>query len=399
LLLSGGFDSRLILGAMHELGVSPKIVTLEHGRQEAGMDGRFASLMAERLGLECDLRRTRRDFFSSKDSLEVFYIQDGMVPTWDAFAVEVYPELDSGMGAVWDGLILDVGLGGSSRQPIAGIRSSLKQFARSKGRQAGVPNRTLNHLLLGLILTPRRFLAANKGFMRRLRGVLAKIPPSENQVQNFLLKGRIRRRVAVNPHQLFSAKVEPVTPGTDLDFMDYAHRIPDNLKTNQKLYIEVLRRHFPILTEVPVHSGGFMFNFNTDELTRRYSIKRRIRRTRKRISKVSRFLQISLSRSMSGTPIREYPALPTGGYDSHLPPQLVIRVLEEKHFDRPFYNKRLLRRLFAAYRDGHVMYHELFTNVFYIELWYLLFVDEDSSLLFDPKNPEFFEELNNRDKS
>ncbi len=74
-------------------------------------------------------------------------------------------------------------------------------------------------------------------------------------------------------------------------------------------------------------------------------------------------------------------------------------MLEEKHFDRPFYNKRLLRRLFSAYRNGHVMYHHLFTIVFYIELWHLLFVDEDSSILFDPRNLGRSEKQNGRDKS
>jgi hypothetical protein len=107
--------------------------------------------------------------------------------------------------------------------------------------------------------------------------------------------------------------------------------------------------------------------------------------------KTSRFLQISLSRLISQDQTREYPPLPTGGRDSNLPPQLVIRILEEKHFDRPFYNKRLLRRLFSAYRNGHVIYHHLFTLVFYIELWHLLFLDEDSPLLFEPKTANLAE--------
>ena len=131
-----------------------------------------------------------------------------------------------------------------------------------------------------------------------------------------------------------------------------------------------------------------MFHFNTDQLTRQYPIRRHLKRVVKRTLKASRFLQISLSTWISRNHTREYPALPTGGYDSRLPPQLVIRVLKEKHFDRPYYNKKLLRRLFAAYRDGHVIYHELFTLVFYIELWHLLFVDADSPLLFHPRNLE-----------
>ena len=373
LLLSGGFDSRLILGAMHKLGVTPRIVTLEHGRQAGGMDGRFAALMAQRLGMECDFRRTRADFFASPDSIETFYIQDGMVPTWGLggeglFISEVYPELDGGMGAVWDGLGIDLVLAGGRRRDSKKGRVRLQKFAEK---------RSSNRLLLGLTLSPRWFLAANRGFMRRLRGELARIPESENRIRHFRLKHRIRRRIAVNPYQLSSAKVEPVTPGLDIDFMDYALGIPRSLTLGYKLYIEMLRKHFPVLTEVPVLSGSSLFRFEGDETRGEYA----------QASDPSRHLK-GWSRRASkalgaivGTPGRR-----TTRTEEHESARLVIRVLEQKHFDRPLYNKRLLRRLFSAYRAGNGAYHKLFALVFYIELWHLLFVDEDSPLLFEPRN-------------
>ena len=72
--------------------------------------------------------------------------------------------------------------------------------------------------------------------------------------------------------------------------------------------------------------------------------------------------------------------------DEHETAGLVIRVLQQKHFDRPIYNKRMLRRMFAAYSAGNGTYHKLFVFVFYIELWHLLFVDEDSPALFNPRD-------------
>jgi hypothetical protein len=374
-LLSGGFDSRLVLGAMHMLGASPKVVTLEHAELSQGADGRFASLMADRLGLECDLRPTREGLFSSADILEVFYILDGMVPTWGLhgrrlFISEVYPELEGAMGAVWDGLILDDALGG----PRHGyeFRESLEEFAEGRG---------VNRALLGLILAPREFLAANRGFMRRLHGELAKIPPSENRFRYFVLEHRMRRRIAANPYQLYSAKVEPVTPGADADFMDYAYRIPDYMKANYRLYIEMMRRHFPVLAEVPIFSGNSLFRFDGDELGRQHAqvpalrerLRNRLRRTWGRASKVLGAMGTRGVRHRTRT-------------DEHGSASLVIRVLQQKHFDRPIYNKRVLRRLFAAYRAGNGTYHKLFVIVFYIELWHLLFVDEDSPILFNPRD-------------
>ena len=63
--------------------------------------------------------------------------------------------------------------------------------------------------------------------------------------------------------------------------------------------------------------------------------------------------------------------------------QTMLFVLGQTNFDRPFYNTAQLRAMFAAYRDGAMLYHELFTLVLYIELWHLLLLDRSTSLLDD----------------
>jgi len=388
-LLSGGFDSRLILGALHNLQVTPRVLTLEHGRQRRGTDSRFAAGVANRLGLEIDFRQTRPDFFSSEDCLETFYIQDGMFNTWEGFAMEIYPELDSSMGAVWNGLALDVALG-SSRQREVGTQTNtprnLEQFAGGTGRLVGIPSRRLNRFLLRLILTPRQFNLLDNGFMRRLRDELARIPESENQFQNFILRHQVRRRVAIMPHQLFSTKIEPVTPAADIDFMDFVLSIPQSLKHNHRFYIDMLRKHFPLLAEVPVISGGFEFHFASDELRKQRSVGSRLKL---KLARAWLYLRVSASRWTSRTDMRKYS--PLAKRPTRLPPELLIYVVQKKNFDRPFYNKRLLRRLFTAYRNGLFICHPLFAIVFYIELWHLLFADEDSPILFNPRNLGYFQ--------
>ena len=69
--------------------------------------------------------------------------------------------------------------------------------------------------------------------------------------------------------------------------------------------------------------------------------------------------------------------------DRHKSAQLIISVLQRRHFDRPCYNKQMLDELFSMYQSGNSKYHELFKTVFYIELWHLLFVDQDTSILSD----------------
>lgn len=367
LLLSGGFDSRLILGALHTLGVAPNIVSLEHANEAQGADGLFAGRMAQLLGLPCDYRQTRTDFFASSQWLEAFYILDGMLPTFQLFISEVYPELNPAQGMVWDGLALDVALGGS-HQGAGGIQGNIKEF---------IAKRRIHRLLLRLVLTHRQFQTLDRTFMSRVQHELAQIPVSENQFSFFLLKNRTRRRIAVNPYQLYASKVEPLTPGADQHFLDYVLRVPHRLKHNHKLYIDVLRRHFPILTQVPIVSGGTVFSTQTLQSTSASDqlhpgLKKRAKYTRK-------------VRRIVGTIVRLF-ARSGKEVESQQAAALVIRILEQRYFDRPIYNTRILRRLFALYRNGNMRFHKLFVVAFYIELWHLLFIDKDSSVLFNPKN-------------
>ncbi len=367
LLLSGGFDSRLILGTQLDLGALPQTVTLEHATISEGMDGKLACQLAESLGLHCDYRPSRADFRSSSNALEVFYILDGMIPTWKLFIGEVYPELDGNMGMVWDGLGLDTALG-ATRQMDAPPEQQLRQY---------IGDHKVNRHLLRLILRPHTFRVLNTSFLHRLSAELAKIPATNNQFLLFLLKHRTRRRIAVNAYQLYAAKVEPVTPASDIDFMDYVLRIPARFRLHHRMYIELLRQHFPRLTSIPVFSGSTLFHFSNQEFKKTASIgPKRVQRIVQGLRKAGRRI------------VPHRVGEPTTLAHNNVATQLVIRIISIKHFDRPFYNRWLLRRLFAAYCKGDRLYHNLFMLVFYIELWHLLYIDQDSPLLFNPRNLE-----------
>src|SRR5262245_53677054 len=259
LLLSGGFDSRFILGVLHNLAADLRIISLEHATERQGADGKLALLLANCLRLNCDYRRTRKHFKTSTDCLKVFYILDGMVPTWELFIGEIYPELENGLGTIWDGLALDVALGGSHQIP-GGTQKNVPHF---------IAKRLTNRLILRLILTPQYFYALDARFMPNLQHAIAAIPDSENQFLYFLLKNRTRRRISINAYQLFASKAEPMTPATDMDFMDYVLSISSDLKLNHKTYIGMLRKTFPLLTTIPVISDGAIFQFDRDELRKK----------------------------------------------------------------------------------------------------------------------------------
>ena len=191
---------------------------------------------------------------------------------------------------------------------------------------------------------------------------MATIPASENQFLLFLFKNRIRRRIAVNPYQLYSTRVEPVTPTADAAFLEYVLRIPSELKLNHHLYLKMVRQHFPHLTGVPAVSGGALLSFGS----------------------ARRLEQSWLSRTFSR--IRSLLSAKRDGAEP------IVRILQIRNFDRPFYHRRLLRFLFVFYGRGLTVLHPLFRAVCYIELWHLLFVDTKSPLRFNPRGLDVIRE-------
>ena len=248
-LLSGGFDSRLTLGALCELGISPRLVSLEHADEHRGLDGRLAVEVARSLGLECELRPTRPGYYGSQAWREVFYILDGMVPNRGLFIAQVYGELDSSMGTVWDSLALDMSLGGYHGYD-ADPETNLARFVSARERQRPV---------LRALLDPDAYCLLDQGFDERLRAMHDAIPDSPNRFILFLIQHRIRRRIAVNPYQLYASRVKTTSPTVDAEFLDYVLAIPNDRKLGHRLYLEMLRRHFPKLLDVPACSAGEIF--------------------------------------------------------------------------------------------------------------------------------------------
>lgn len=169
-----------------------------------------------------------------------------------------------------------------------------------------------------------------------------------------------------------------MTPAADINFMQYILSIPSSLKLDHKLYINMLRETFPLLTKVPLISGVSLYDLNSNDSPKNRPAKKG-------------FLKKALKQIKNKLPpgIREVVMNNVYKYRGQTyDPQtvkLIVHVLSIKDFDRPFYNKTLLRRLFKSYRNGNLIYHRLFEIVFYIDLWHLLFIDKDSPILFNPK--------------
>jgi asparagine synthetase B (glutamine-hydrolysing) len=359
ILLSGGFDSRLVLGALSRLGARPTVLALENAETHHGLDGAIARRLAASLGLECDWRPNRPGHAFSRAWAEVFYILDGMVPNLDLFISRIYPELDKSLGVVWEGLGLDIMLGG-----FHGVTADPdRNLARFVARRFTVRS------LLRAALVPEVFARLDAGFEERVRAHIRAIPPSENAFFLFLLKHRTRRRIAVNPYQLYAARVESETPAVHPPFHEYVLSIPYRMKVKNRLHIEVLEKEFPDLAHVPVCSAGSVYLSRRDWAL--------VARHLNWLAPLEHRLELHPRLAAVARKARDL----LGGGSSSAGSTSIAALLERTEFRRPFYDRRRLMPLFEAYRKGDRRHHRLFKTVYYIELWHALFVDHETSVL------------------
>ena len=71
MLLSAGFDSRFVLGALLEQGCRPRVLTVAYPRERG-----LSQKLCDSLGLPCDVRPVRLKQARFRDALEAFYLVD-----------------------------------------------------------------------------------------------------------------------------------------------------------------------------------------------------------------------------------------------------------------------------------------------------------------------------------
>lgn len=349
LLLSGGLDSRLILGVLLSQGIKPKALTLEHAGFAQGLDGLLARQVAEVAGLELDFRPTRPHFYRSADALEVFCLADGMTPSFSLFISQVYPELSAGLGQVWEGLSLDLCLGGHY-QTGATLRSNLPDLLAS---------RRANRRFLRQLLQRDWFEQIERAFEQELECELERYPDSEDGWIRFQMVNRKRRRVGLPPHQIYSRKVLALTPGVDPDLVEFMWSTPVQQRQQNRLYAQLLLRCYAPLAGPEVLTGEHRAQIAQAGIGRPPRSTQALRGWVKGLglAPYARDLQARL-----------------GGVErvkvDSTPPDVVIGTLRATGFDRPFYRRAQIEQWLARAERGSVYWLHALLPVFYMELWH-----------------------------
>jgi hypothetical protein len=248
LLLSAGFDSRLIMLLLIEDGIHCAAVILEHQDELFGLDGRLAVRVAKKFNqADYQLMATRHRYYESPEFLRYLVMGEVAVPCLDLFIAQVSQHLRPEMAAVWEGLCF-----GSAFTPMYPDLATFEDFLRVRCR----PTTSLHWEAARTVFSTAVGQEMEEGFARLLGEEIARFPNDQFGVTRFQMDNRKRRCSALNPMTVYANDVLPFIPGVSKKFWDIAGRIPRTLTANGKLYMKLYREHFPEALSVPFCSGG-----------------------------------------------------------------------------------------------------------------------------------------------
>lgn len=248
LLLSGGFDSRLIAYLLAEMGAHPKALIVSHRDDNLDVDGKYAKAIARQLNLDHEVKIPDRDFFSSSQYLDYLWASDAAHPSLYLFIAQIYQFL--GDDPVWDGLIP-----GYTLFPPVLEKGGFRSFFNQKGKddQNGLWPAAKQ------LFTQSTYEQIRAGFEESWRRETERYSDDGHGVEEFLVKNRVRNRTGVNPFKVFSNKVDSYSLGASKKFFESCASVDLNLRRNHEFYIDIFAKYFPKALRVPFVSGATLF--------------------------------------------------------------------------------------------------------------------------------------------
>ena len=249
ILLSGGFDSRLILAILKDIGIEPRALILNHNNELFGLDGRFASKSANVYNIKNDSISTSRSFYSSVDFLDFLRMSEIASPSLYLFISQVAHNLKNYDKAIWTGDA--VGPAIKVHQPKGSFNEYIKEKTYDWDSIAWIAARN--------IFRKPRAEEMYEEFRFSLNKEILKYTDDDIGVTQFVFQNRNRNRTVTNALKVYANYALPFIPGISKKFCNATMCLPYNVKVNGLLARKLLDEHFPQAMTVPIISGTYIY--------------------------------------------------------------------------------------------------------------------------------------------
>jgi asparagine synthase (glutamine-hydrolysing) len=358
-LLSGGLDSRLLVGAAAR---DRPLHTFTRGIPGCD-DARLAERVAQWAGTMHHFMPVAPDFLVHLARRGV-WLTDGLMSCIDFYALATVAPVKEHVGLVSFGLGAGAlsGLGLSPALADLDVESLADRLYAS--RAVVIPD-----ALQPVLLSPA-FFQRVKGAARRNLGQLFRefYPPgpSEFQAQYYLLC-QYNPRSAMHGPVLTRSLVETCLPFADADVLDATCRVPSEIRQNRQLQIEMLCQASRDLASIPWQYSGLPA---IDSTPRRVQVQRAIYRLQRELS--------WRTRGLISSPRRREQANWAEWFRTSLRAWLEDLLLSERTLARGYFNPAGLRQVIAAHMRGERDHSLQFGPLLTFELWHRLFIDGEA---------------------
>lgn len=248
LLLSGGFESRLVAALLTRAGRPPDAFTLRNPYEHLEIDGRFAARVARHLGLRHVVREPDPQFFSTSNYLEYVRLHEVASTSVNLFIAQIASELQrAGIETSWDGFAFGSILKDKSAET---FDEFLQKFTKPIDGPAWQAARQ--------VFQPDFVRSMQEGLRDSIRREIDACHPGRHGTQQFFQRNRIRHRIAPNTLKVYSTFSLVYLPGIHRAYYERVVSVPAAAKRGESLYRRIFERHFPSLARLPWSSGGHL---------------------------------------------------------------------------------------------------------------------------------------------
>ncbi|MEM8798826.1 MAG: hypothetical protein AAGF15_01970, partial [Pseudomonadota bacterium] len=201
-LLSGGFDSRLILFMLKDFGITPDALIMTHKDEYNDCDGRLAVALAKATNTPYRIVDPDLDFFSKPDFLDFVWANEGATPSLYLFIAQLMQYVDP--PAVWEGLIPAHTLR-TVHQPPGGFDGFRTKEAQGQDGKM--------HKAARAIFRTERYEEMVQSFEAAWQRSKAHLDQDDEGMWRWVAENRMRNRTGVNPFKAYANRTAPFVLG------------------------------------------------------------------------------------------------------------------------------------------------------------------------------------------
>jgi Asparagine synthase (glutamine-hydrolyzing) len=249
LSLSGGLDSRTILAAM-DIDKRNEVIPFTFGPEDCD-EAKIAKKVSEKVGLNIDTLDITPEMIIENAQNMVYY-SDGLVYMGYSYVIPLFKIMKDKMDVVFDGLALDLTLGGSYLGSLRD-KKMINNEINVDILKLLVEITTLfkDHEMDELLIEGYNGYKSIGRFKKEFNRINEK--DKANHFDIFLLKNRVRRSVLMS-HVLIRTIMENSVPTYDNNLMELISKIPPESRFYHRLYRKFLIKLSPELSKIHYNS-------------------------------------------------------------------------------------------------------------------------------------------------